>query len=376
MSSDIIHRNITRAAVEALHQAATQPFPELHPDEAEHVRAGLMQLADDIGHGHSPTDPVTVAAEALTAEAASILGVYPPVALPDPAQTAANLGIRYAAILMCRDAGNLLQAHAAAQTQVDAWNTAHPAPTPVRYWPGTLDGPGQEGTTRAPAWLLGGHSPVVDVDDRAAIYLDHVIAVDEHEHAEAATPVTGIDLPERITVSTRGQDAPMVVAGVTVAPGLAITEVIGDHWYNPDHRAPARYQLVHVPSTLRVGSSRCPTHVRQVTDACIASGIDWTQAELRVAIEPRLKDLGQRLNAVGSLGVCPTWCEGDGPRPAPWRWRCTTCGYESFDGPDDVPFDADTAKEEAVEHVCESRVQIASPGGDWYDPGMPAKAGV
>lgn len=64
------------------------------------------------------------------------------------------------------------------QEIADAFNAEHPEGTPVRYWTGLREGPGRESVTRSAAWVLGGHTPVVRVQDHAAcVALSHVEAV-------------------------------------------------------------------------------------------------------------------------------------------------------------------------------------------------------
>lgn len=58
---------------------------------------------------------------------------------------------------------------------VSKWNRENPVGTPVRYWTGDRHGDGKVSTTRSPAHLLGGHTPVVWVDGEAScIALTHV----------------------------------------------------------------------------------------------------------------------------------------------------------------------------------------------------------
>lgn len=59
---------------------------------------------------------------------------------------------------------------------VSQFNEHVPIGSPVFYWPGVREGEGQVGQTRSPAWLLGGHTPVVQVTGYAGgIALTHVM---------------------------------------------------------------------------------------------------------------------------------------------------------------------------------------------------------
>jgi len=63
------------------------------------------------------------------------------------------------------------------QKAVDEFNAEHPIGTPVLFWPWTKSGPGRESETRTPAWVMGGHSAMVSVEDYAGgIALTHVEA--------------------------------------------------------------------------------------------------------------------------------------------------------------------------------------------------------
>ncbi|MFI9845173.1 hypothetical protein ACIHFD_49700 [Nonomuraea sp. NPDC051941] len=60
------------------------------------------------------------------------------------------------------------------QTVAD-WNARRPVGTPVRYWPIMGEPESMVTRTRSPAWVLGGHTPVVMVDDVAGgVALSHV----------------------------------------------------------------------------------------------------------------------------------------------------------------------------------------------------------
>ncbi|MET7336017.1 hypothetical protein [Nonomuraea sp. NPDC005650] len=55
------------------------------------------------------------------------------------------------------------------------WNTTLPVGTPVRYWPIMGEPESMATRTRSKAWVLGGHTPVVMVDDVAGgVSLAHV----------------------------------------------------------------------------------------------------------------------------------------------------------------------------------------------------------
>ena len=59
--------------------------------------------------------------------------------------------------------------------RVMCWNMDFPPGTPVRVWPGFREGPGRITKTTTPAYVLGGHTPVVWVDGvRGCIALTHV----------------------------------------------------------------------------------------------------------------------------------------------------------------------------------------------------------
>jgi hypothetical protein len=58
------------------------------------------------------------------------------------------------------------------------WNQAHPVGTVVKAWPGDRTDPPLRTVTRTPAWVLGGHTPVVSVDGYpGGIALTHVEVV-------------------------------------------------------------------------------------------------------------------------------------------------------------------------------------------------------
>jgi hypothetical protein len=55
------------------------------------------------------------------------------------------------------------------------FNRRHPVGTPVTYWPGDRQGPGQTSRTRTPAWTLAHGAAVVSVEDYSGgISLTHV----------------------------------------------------------------------------------------------------------------------------------------------------------------------------------------------------------
>jgi hypothetical protein len=61
---------------------------------------------------------------------------------------------------------------------VEQFNEHVPEGTPVLFWPGAREGEGRKSATRSPAWLLGGHSPVVMVEGHpGGIALTHVCPV-------------------------------------------------------------------------------------------------------------------------------------------------------------------------------------------------------
>jgi hypothetical protein len=57
--------------------------------------------------------------------------------------------------------------------------TELPIGTPVRYWTGYREGAGRLGRTRTTVQLLGGHTPVVWVEDEAScIAMTHIEPVE------------------------------------------------------------------------------------------------------------------------------------------------------------------------------------------------------
>jgi hypothetical protein len=48
---------------------------------------------------------------------------------------------------------------------IASWNSLYPIGTPVRYWRDIRAGEGRSGVTRSAATLLGGHTPVVWIDN-------------------------------------------------------------------------------------------------------------------------------------------------------------------------------------------------------------------
>jgi len=64
---------------------------------------------------------------------------------------------------------------AADRRAVETFNERYPVGTPVHFWPGFLTDEPKVSTTRSPAEILSGHTPVVWVEDYAgAIALTHV----------------------------------------------------------------------------------------------------------------------------------------------------------------------------------------------------------
>jgi len=67
---------------------------------------------------------------------------------------------------------------AAKRIAADAWNGEHPVGTWVRYWPILPPGPGSVPIftrTRSRAWVLGGHTPVVQVEHASGcVALSHL----------------------------------------------------------------------------------------------------------------------------------------------------------------------------------------------------------
>jgi hypothetical protein len=61
---------------------------------------------------------------------------------------------------------------------IHQWNEAHPVGTVVSAWPVARTDPPLRTVTRTPAWVLGGHTPVVSVDGYpGGIALTHVEVV-------------------------------------------------------------------------------------------------------------------------------------------------------------------------------------------------------
>jgi hypothetical protein len=61
---------------------------------------------------------------------------------------------------------------------IENFNLRHEVGTPVRYWPGGRDGESREIVTTSEADLLGGHTPVVFVQDAGAIALTHIEVIE------------------------------------------------------------------------------------------------------------------------------------------------------------------------------------------------------
>lgn len=58
---------------------------------------------------------------------------------------------------------------------VQLWNEKHPKGTEVSYWTFEKVGPGRRGQTRSEAWLVGGHTAVVQVSGASGcVALTHV----------------------------------------------------------------------------------------------------------------------------------------------------------------------------------------------------------
>lgn len=61
---------------------------------------------------------------------------------------------------------------------VEQFNDLVPVGTPALFWPGAREGEGRKSATRSPAWLLGGHTPVVMVEGYpGGIALSHVCPI-------------------------------------------------------------------------------------------------------------------------------------------------------------------------------------------------------
>ncbi len=81
------------------------------------------------------------------------------------------------------------------KARVDAFNAAHPIGTPVKFWPGLREGDGLDSQTRSGAWLVGGHTPVVLIENYAGgIALTHV----EPRQSTACSTLTAGDLGARL----------------------------------------------------------------------------------------------------------------------------------------------------------------------------------
>lgn len=62
-----------------------------------------------------------------------------------------------------------------AEAAADSFNARYPIGVSIRFWPGFKEGPGRKSRTRSTAWLMGGHTPVVAVEDYpGGIALTHV----------------------------------------------------------------------------------------------------------------------------------------------------------------------------------------------------------
>jgi hypothetical protein len=70
---------------------------------------------------------------------------------------------------------------------VEQFNEVCPVGTPVLYWPGVFAGDGRKSKTCSPAWLLGGHTPVVMVEGYAGgIALSHVMGYTHATNGETS----------------------------------------------------------------------------------------------------------------------------------------------------------------------------------------------
>lgn len=186
--------------------------------------------------------------------------------------------------------------------------------------------------------------------------------------AEAGTdPRTTIDLPELITTHHRSNGT-LDVAGVTVAPGLAVTTAM-----NGTTPVPRRYTLTHIGSGLALssGEGRCATHIQNCVTLAVNTGVDWTQDKDTVLDNPALGTLGIDLRLVNGRLSCDHRCPGE---PPAYKFRCNTCHYEQADDEmGDAFTDAET-REAARDHMCEPDVEIAPvETQNWSPVGKPGR---
>jgi hypothetical protein len=162
----------------------------------------------------------------------------------------------------------------------------------------------------------------------------------------------------KLTIDRHGQQVECPAR--IVAPGLAIALDPESKTHRP------RYLLVHTPSSLHLGFTRCGHHVQEVAQIAVEMGIDWTAD--KAAVIEGLKVDG-RINLLRTGTWCRSHCDGDGPEPKSWGMRCTTCDYQWEDEYDEGPLDAKQAKRTAGDHECEPEVQIFDPTTNkWLHP--------
>jgi hypothetical protein len=166
-----------------------------------------------------------------------------------------------------------------------------------------------------------------------------------------------IDLPERIVTHHRGDT--LNVAGVTVAPGLAITTAMSG-----DSPVPRRYILTHLGSGLALGGARCATHIQDCVTLAVNAGVDWAQNKDTLLGNPALGALGMDLLVNGRLS-CNHRCPGE---PPAYKFRCNTCHYEQEDDEMGDAFTEAEVREVARDHQCEPDVEIAPADTQTWSP--------
>jgi hypothetical protein len=72
------------------------------------------------------------------------------------------------------------------EAAVKVWNETHSIGTPVRYWPGVMEGPGVESVVRSEAWIMPSGHAVAKVEGYAGgIALTHIGYRDAEQAAKA-----------------------------------------------------------------------------------------------------------------------------------------------------------------------------------------------
>ena len=174
-------------------------------------------------------------------------------------------------------------------------------------------------------------------------------------------PLTGGLASVKVS-SRRDESGFREVQGLVVAPGLAITP----HSDNGGGKKPDRYLLTHIPSGLSAGTTFCGVHVQQAAKAAAESGVDWTVD--KTAVVDAIKASDGLIPALFHVR-CADWCDGDGPKPASWNVRCSTCDWE-YDPEDDIdegPLTYEEARRMGRDHECEPFIEISAPDtSEWH----------